>query len=147
MSTQKTDPLAPIDAAFEQVQTPREPVARSGRRITVCPAAELLPGDKRIVDVPDGPSIGVFNLNGSYHAIKNVCPHNGAPLCLGTVHATHAPSEVLGEFAPCLDGRVLRCPWHGWEFDIVSGKGLYDRNSRVATYVVEVEEGVVTLVL
>jgi len=135
-----------IDAAFRQVESPREPVSRSGRRIAVCPAAELLPGDKRIVDVPGGPSIGVFNIGGEYHAIKNVCPHNGAPLCLGSVHATHAPSE-LHQFEPCMEGRVIRCPWHGWEFDIVSGKGLYDRNSRVATYVVEVQDGVVTLVL
>ena len=32
----------------------------------------------------------------------------------------------------------MRCPWHGWEFDIVTGKALYDASSRVATYVCEV---------
>jgi nitrite reductase/ring-hydroxylating ferredoxin subunit len=44
------------------------------------------------------------------------------------------------EFRPDLEGRVLRCPWHGWEFDIVTGKALYDANSRVASYPVAVDE-------
>jgi nitrite reductase (NADH) small subunit len=34
----------------------------------------------------------------------------------------------------------VRCPWHGWEFDVITGKGLYDRHGRVATYPVEVGE-------
>lgn len=83
-------------------------------------------------------SIGVFNINGRFHAVKNVCPHQGAPLCQGSVHATHRPSDVQ-QFDPAYSGRILRCPWHGWEFDIVTGKGLYDRNARVATCPVEID--------
>lgn len=41
---------------------------------------------------------------------------------LPTPHGTHAPGDV-GEFRPALAGRILVCPWHGWEFDIVSGQG------------------------
>ena len=82
-------------------------------------------------------SIGVFNISGEFFAIKNICPHQGAPLCQGSVHGTHRPSPVF-TYRPDLQGRVLRCPWHGWEFDIVTGKALYDASSRVATYACEV---------
>ena len=58
---------------------------------------------------------------------------------MGSVHGTHRPSEVQ-EFVPDFAGRILRCPWHGWEFDIVTGKALYDKNSRVATYPCRVDE-------
>jgi nitrite reductase/ring-hydroxylating ferredoxin subunit len=105
-----------------------------------CAAADLAPGEKRIVEDPEtGVSIGVFNVGGEFYALKNVCPHLGAPLCQGSIHATHRPGVVF-EFKADLAGRVLRCPWHGWEFDIVTGKALYDARSRVASYPCHVDE-------
>jgi nitrite reductase (NADH) small subunit len=135
-----------LDFAFKVVEEAKPPKARSNGRLVVCLASELPPGSKRIVQNGSS-SIGVYNIGGTFHAIKNVCPHQGAPLCAGSVHATHKPSDV-GEFDPAYAGRIVRCPWHGWEFDIITGKGLYDANSRVATYVCEVdaEGNVVVLV-
>lgn len=127
-----------LEVAFRIVDEARPPKARNRGTIVVCAADELAPGQKRIVTDPDsGLSVGLFNIDGEFFAIKNVCPHMGAPLCQGRLHATHRPGDVF-EFRPDLHGRVLRCPWHGWEFDVVTGKGLYDANSRVATYPVEV---------
>ena len=135
-----------LERAFKAAYEAKPPKSRSGKRITVCAAAELQPGQRRIVE-DAGVSIGVFNIEGKFHAIKNVCPHYGAPLCQGTVHATHKPAGVH-QYQEDLTGRVLRCPWHGWEFDIPSGKGLFDANSRVTTYVVEVDgNGDVVVVL
>ena len=127
-----------IDHAFRIIEEAGPPRARRNGRIIVCGAHELKPGEKRIVE-GEGVSIGVFNIGGAFYALKNVCPHLGAPLCRGTLHATHRPGDVF-EFQPDLAGRILRCPWHGWEFDVVTGKGLYDKNSRVATYLCEVDE-------
>jgi nitrite reductase/ring-hydroxylating ferredoxin subunit len=129
---------APIDTAFRIIEEGRAPKARSGRRLTVCHASEIAVGGRRIVT--DGAlSIGVFNVNGNFHAVRNVCPHYGAPLCQGSIHGTHRPSEVH-EYDPALAGRILRCPWHGWEFDIVTGKATFDDKTRVATYPVEIDE-------
>ncbi|MDX1935217.1 MAG: Rieske (2Fe-2S) protein [Capsulimonadales bacterium] len=129
-----------LDRAFRIVDEARPPKARQRGRLIVCAAAELPPGERRIVSDPGtGRSYGVFNLEGTYFALANVCPHQGAPLCQGSVHATHRPGEVF-EFRPDLTGRILRCPWHGWEFDIVTGKGLYDAESRVAAYPCSVDE-------
>lgn len=141
-----SQPSPELCDAFEVVKAGAQPtVARQGKRIVVCHKDELPIGDKRIVT--DGKwTAGVFNIAGSFHAIRNVCPHAGAPLCLGTVHGTHVPGEV-GEFEPGYEGRILRCPWHGWEFDIVTGKALYDRKSRVATYPVIVDDQGMVVVL
>ena len=129
-----------LDRAFRVLDEGRSPKARGRGRIVVCAAVDLPPGQKRIVDDPEtGLSIGVFNIAGEYFAVKNVCPHLGAPLCQGSLHATHRPGAVF-ELRPDFAGRILRCPWHGWEFDVVTGKALYDAKSRVATYPVEVDE-------
>ena len=127
-----------LDTAFRIIDEAKPPKARQRGRLVVCIANALGIGQKRVVTDPEtGVSIGVFNISGEFFAIKNICPHQGAPLCQGSVHGTHRPSPVF-TYRPDLQGRVLRCPWHGWEFDIVTGKALYDATSRVATYVCEV---------
>lgn len=138
-TTSDSPQLPELCDAFEVVNAGALPaVSSNGRRIVVCHQDELPVGSSRIVE--DGKwSAGVYNIAGNFHAIRNVCPHAGAPLCKGTVHGTHAPGEV-GVFDPAYVGRILRCPWHGWEFDIITGKGLYDRKSRVATYSVIVDD-------
>jgi nitrite reductase/ring-hydroxylating ferredoxin subunit len=127
-----------LEYAFRVANNPQPPVAKRGKEILVCAAKAIPIGGKRIIQI-DNLSIGIFNIEGKFYAIKNLCPHAGAALCEGHIQTTHCPSEV-GEFHPALAGRVLRCPWHGWEFDIITGKGLYDRNSRVAIYPTKVDE-------
>lgn len=125
----------PVDAAFETVDAAEPPRPRV-REVVIGRAEEVPVGARKIV-VIDRLSIGVFHLANGFYAIRNFCPHQGAELCKGTVHGTHRPGPVTA-FAPALPGRVLRCPWHGWEFDIVTGKGLYDDRGRVSIYEVRV---------
>jgi 3-phenylpropionate/trans-cinnamate dioxygenase ferredoxin subunit len=107
----------------------------------VCALDELPPGARRVVSV-DGRSIGVFNVAGALYAIRNACPHQGADLCRGTVGGTMLPSDVY-EYRYGLDGRIVRCPWHGWEFDLATGEKVFDPSSRarVRTYPVAVVDG------
>ena len=93
-------------------------------RHVVGPADAIPPGGRRVVTVA-GRSIGIFNVKGRFHALRNSCLHNQAPVCLGEVGATYLPSEP-GQYRRGLDGRVLRCPWHGWEYDITTGRNLID---------------------
>ncbi len=105
---------------------------------TVCKASELLPGERKIVEV-GGRSIGVFNVHGQFYAIRNLCPHEGAPLCRGIVTGTTLPSQP-GEYIWAKDGEIVRCPWHGWEFDITSGRSVFNPHKmRVKKYTVTVE--------
>ncbi|MDB5085934.1 MAG: Rieske [2Fe-2S] iron-sulfur protein [Bacilli bacterium] len=101
-----------------------------------------LPVGKRQIVYLEGRSIGVFNVNGTYCAIRNSCPHQGAPLCLGTVTGMTLPSLPThpGEYLYGREGEILRCPWHGWEFDLTNGKSIYDPNKcLVKSYEVTVE--------
>lgn len=104
----------------------------------ICPTADLPVGERKIVEI-DGKSIGVFNVNGDYHAIRNACPHQLAPLCVGKVSGTTLPSEP-GEFNYGRENEIIRCPWHGWEFDITTGRSVFNpHRCRVRSFKVTVE--------
>lgn len=109
-------------------------------RHRICPAAELPPGTSRIVTL-ERRSIGVFNVDGHLYALRNVCPHQGGPLCRGSVGGTMVPSAPH-TYEYGLEGRVIRCPWHGWEFDLATGRSPFGAlEERVRTYDVTVEDG------
>lgn len=105
---------------------------------TICPTSELRPGERKIVEI-EGKSIGIFNLGGEYYALRNLCPHQFAPLCLGKVTGYCEPSPV-GEFHWVREGEIIRCPWHAWEFDIKTGRSIFNPHKvRTKSYEVTVE--------
>lgn len=120
-----------------------EPHGGRGRRRAVCAASEIPPGGRRIVEV-GGRSIGVFNVAGRFYALHNGCPHKGGPLCEGPVCGTVLPTEDRS-YAYGRDGEILRCAWHGWEFDIRTGLSLVDPAVRARTYPVDVVDGTVVI--
>lgn len=107
-------------------------------RVPVAAVGELPPGTRKIVEV-EGRSIGVFNVNGQYRAVLNLCPHELAPVCLGPVRGTTKPTNVPGHYEWHREGEILACPWHGWEFDLISGKSLVDRRP-LKLFAVDVED-------
>ena len=113
-------------------------------RHVVCAGAELPPGSSRIV-VVGGRSIGVFNVDGALYALRNVCPHHGAPLCLGTVGGRMVPSQPhVYEYGE--ENTLIRCPWHGFVFRLEDGRCAAKPDTlRVRTYRVEIEDGDVVL--
>lgn len=101
---------------------------------------EIEPGGRKLVHVK-GREIALFNVNGDYFAISNTCPHEGASLCSGVLVGL-AEADVPGDIRLTRKGEMLRCPWHGWEFDIRTGKSWCDpRRFRVKSYDVVVEQG------
>ena len=101
---------------------------------------EIPPGGRKIVEVA-GRSIGVFNVDGEFFALLNRCPHQAGPLCEGHTFGYLEPGPV-GEFRYSRPGEMLRCPWHGWEFDIRTGQSWFDpKQVRVRRYEVAVEPG------
>ena len=75
---------------------------------------EIPPGERKIVEL-EGRSLGIFNINGEFYAVRNICPHQGAPLCEGRLTGL-LQSDVPGEYRYTRKGEILRCVWHGWEF-------------------------------
>lgn len=93
-------------------------------RHIVASAADIPPGTNKVVSVK-GREIAVFNVKGSFYALLNKCPHMGAKLCHGVVVGL-VESAGPGEFEYTRDGEILRCPWHGWEFDMRTGQSHVD---------------------
>jgi 3-phenylpropionate/trans-cinnamate dioxygenase ferredoxin subunit len=109
-------------------------------RHVVATAGEIPPGGRKIVTVR-GREIGVFNHGGEYFALLNRCPHQGGELCRGTLVGLVTSSEP-GRFDYSRPGEMLKCPWHGWEYDIRTGQSWCDPNdTRVKAYEVTVEPG------
>ncbi len=107
-------------------------------RHIVATVDEIPPGGRKVVEVA-GRSIGVFNVGGEFFALRNRCPHQGGPLCeghlLGLLRSPHP-----GEYEYTRKGEILRCPWHGWEFDVRTGQSWFDpKRTRVRRYEVSVE--------
>src|SRR5215211_1853890 len=116
------------------------------QRVVVGPVEALPPGTRKIIVPFRGRAgIGVFNVNGTFHALRNLCPHKSGPLCTGRVSG-----RVVADAPPTVDGanldlvrvgEIIRCPWHLWEFEIATGRCLVDPRARVKTYPVTIEEG------
>ncbi|MEV4418704.1 Rieske (2Fe-2S) protein [Patulibacter sp. NPDC049589] len=97
-----------------------------------------IPDGGRVIVTLQGRSVGIFNVGGSYYALLNRCPHRGAELCRGSVLG-RIEADTPGEIDWQEKQHLIQCPWHGWEFDIVSGKS-YTR-SAVRSYPVAVAQG------
>jgi nitrite reductase/ring-hydroxylating ferredoxin subunit len=112
--------------------------------VPVCNEADLPPGEKLIAPIGKF-GVGIFNVAGSYYAITNYCPHRGGPLCqgwvTGTTEATGRPYELEWK----RPGEILRCPWHGWEFDIKTASTLLEPKKGVRSYKVELKDGTIYL--
>ena len=109
-------------------------------RHVVAKAGEIAPGTSKLVTVK-GREIGIFNVQGAYYALANRCPHEGGSLCLGRITGL-VTSEGPGQYKLIRKGEFLRCPYHGWEFEIATGQSYCDPKSmRIRQFSVEVAPG------
>ncbi len=117
------------------------------KQITVGLIADFPVGAFKIIDI-EGREIGITQLkNGEFRAVRNVCPHKGAPVCKGTIGGTALPSKV-GELIYGRDGEVLACPWHGFEFDLNTGVEMFQANpAKLLMFPARVENGNVVVTL
>ncbi|MCB9693936.1 MAG: Rieske 2Fe-2S domain-containing protein [Alphaproteobacteria bacterium] len=88
----------------------------------LCAPDDLREGELAEFILEDVP-LAVARIDGEYHAIANTCPHAGGPLGDGT-----------------LEGTQVRCPWHGWGFDMTTGRCALDPSLQVPVYAIERDE-------
>jgi len=89
--------------------------------IKVATTADLAPGEKMLVEYDDE-DVGLFNINGQFYAISDVCTHDGGPLVEGN-----------------LDGEWVTCPRHGARFNVQSGKQTMPAISPVPLFQVKID--------
>jgi nitrite reductase (NADH) small subunit len=87
--------------------------------VCVAKATDVAPGQIREIRL-EAMTIALANVGGQFHAVSNTCLHRGGPLGQGS-----------------LQGNVVTCPWHGWSFDVTSGKVTHNQTGGVACYPVE----------
>ena len=81
---------------------------------------EVPPGSIREVQI-DGKAVALANVGGKFYAISNTCLHRGGPLGQGALQAT-----------------TVTCPWHGWQYDVTTGKVVQNPSVGVACYPAEI---------
>lgn len=96
-------------------------------RHVIRPVSELPPGERLVTEVA-GRKIVIFNLGGEFFGLFNRCPHQGGDLCEGRTTGLLEAGGKPGDYRYTRQGEILRCPWHGWEFDIRSGKSCSEPN-------------------
>ena len=92
-----------------------------GEFVRVAGTADVKPGRGIVAEV-EGKTLAIFNVDGTYHAIDNTCVHRGGPLGEGE-----------------MEGSVVTCPWHGWQYNVVTGVCVNNPSARVEVYQVKVE--------
>jgi nitrite reductase (NADH) small subunit len=120
-------------------------VARGGFvEVRVGAAEDVRRDGCRVVQVHGHP-VGVISVGDEFFAVADRCPHMGAAMCTGSLGGTFVPSDPQ-ELVYGMDQGVIRCPWHGWEFDLATGRSLLEpRRYGLKTYRVTQDDGQVVL--
>lgn len=100
-----------------------------GEFMRVAGIADVKPGQGIVAEV-NGKTLAVFNIGGTFYAIDNTCKHRGGPLGEGD-----------------LEGEVVTCPWHGWQYNVIMGECVNNPSAKVETYQVQVEGNDVKVLL
>ena len=95
--------------------------------VKVATLSEVAPGTGMVATVNDK-EVAVFNVDGTFHVIDNVCKHRGGPLGEGE-----------------LDGDTVTCPWHSWQYNVKTGVCMTKEGITVDKYEVRVEDGEVKI--
>ena len=93
--------------------------------VKVAEVEQVPPGASRVVEA-GGRELALFNVDGTYYCIENLCPHNEGPLGEGELEAD-----------------VVICPWHAWQFNVRTGRMIYNESICVATYPCKVMDSAV----
>ena len=106
-------------------------------QVLVCPSVELKEGSVRVVAIGDV-EIGIIRHKGACHAYRNICPHQGGPVCDGKMMPqVEDVIDVNGLFV-CQnfkeDDMHIVCPWHGYEFKVTTGEHAVDPKVRLKKY-------------
>jgi nitrite reductase/ring-hydroxylating ferredoxin subunit len=114
--------------------------AEGGGKYVVGPVSDFPPDSQRLVTVGRR-AIAIFNVRGTLYALYNQCPHQGGSLCAGTV-VGRLESPEPGRYDYDSSRPMIKCPWHGWEFELATGRSWADpERVRVRPYAVEVASG------
>lgn len=118
-------------------------VTKPMNEIVVCKSEELPSGKRKVVTIKNM-SIVVVNVEGKLQAFNSMCPHQGAPLEFGSIAGAMEASDPQKYQYGC-HNKIVKCPLHGWAFDMETGKSLFSDKVKIKTYKVREESGYILL--
>ena len=95
--------------------------------VTVALVDDVPPGTGKVVQA-GGRLLALFNVEGRFYALDNTCLHRGGPVGEGD-----------------LDGTVVTCPWHGFQYDVTTGRNVFDPDVGLETFPLRVADGEVQI--
>jgi nitrite reductase (NADH) small subunit len=95
------------------------------RRVRIAAVGDVPVGECRVVEA-QGKELALFNVDGNYYVMDNMCVHRGGPLGEGD-----------------LDGRFVSCPWHAWRWDVTTGANANNPAVKMACFPVTVAQGAI----
>jgi nitrite reductase/ring-hydroxylating ferredoxin subunit len=93
--------------------------------VRVAAVDDVQPGSGKVVQA-GGRLLALFNVDGAFYALDNTCLHRGGPVGEGD-----------------LEGVVVTCPWHGFQYDVTTGRNVFDPEVGLETFTVRVSDGAV----
>jgi nitrite reductase/ring-hydroxylating ferredoxin subunit len=110
-------------------------------RAEVCTSDDLGAGQMATAQLGPMPIVVIRAPDGSLHALLDKCLHQGGRLSRGVLTSDSSSSRDVGDYPFERHGEVVRCPWHGFEYDIRTGCLLAERSRCVRTFTVIEEDG------
>jgi nitrite reductase/ring-hydroxylating ferredoxin subunit len=95
--------------------------------VTVASVDDVPPGSGKVVQA-GGRTLALFNVDGRFYALDNTCLHRGGPVGEGD-----------------LEGVVVTCPWHGFQYDVTTGRNVFDPEVGLESFPVRVAGGEVQI--
>jgi nitrite reductase (NADH) small subunit len=122
-------------------------MAPERQRFTVGGSSDFPVGQMKFADL-GGRDVGIIRLqSGELRAVMNRCPHKGAAICKGMVGGVW-DSSGPGDISHDRSREVLVCPWHGFEFDLKTGKEVFwNRPASLRMYATEEINGEVFVIV
>ena len=120
------------------------------KEVFVARETDIADGERKVIDV-DGVEIGVFHVDRAYYAWRNDCPHQGGPVCQGRL--MKRVEERLDKDRRSLgihyvdNALNIVCPWHGYEFDVRTGRHAGLASMRLAGCPVRLRDGEIYVVV
>lgn len=127
-----------------------DPAQRSRRDVRIGRLEDLAARERIVLDI-GGTGVGVYFLHGELRAWLNICPHQGGPVCQGKIMPRTVqkvgPDQKSKGLGFSETERNIVCPWHGFEFDILTGKHPSNPRLGLRAVPVRVEDGEVIVTI
>jgi nitrite reductase/ring-hydroxylating ferredoxin subunit len=110
--------------------------------VVVCPTGELEPGGMVATRLDALPIVIIRTQDGALHGLEDRCLHQGARLSRGRLLPA-TEGDAVGRYVMDDAREIVKCPWHGYEYDVRTGCAVFDRRRALRRVRVREQDGLI----